>query len=166
MLVGGLNLVRAAIAKEFPIPEGMGNKGFAEYVCPVTLEGDGRRCDLQSDPLIAVSRENTIVCRQVAKPQKQGTIKENWAVGDWGINISGVIICKTKEELTSAIKELQEICSLREAVGITCPPVNEQYDVTRIAIKGLEFPFTPGELNQQFTITALSDSSYELLEEA
>lgn len=166
MLVGGLNLVRAAIAKEFPLPEGMGDKGFAEYVCPVTLEGGGKRCNLQSDPLIAVSRENTIVCRQVAKPRQQGTIKESWAVGDWSINISGVIICKTAEELASAIKELAEICSLRESVEITCPPVNEQYDVTRIAIKGLELPFTPGVLNQQFTITALSDSSYELLEEA
>lgn len=165
MVVGGLNVIRQAIAKQFPVPTGMGNKGFAEYCCPVTLSGGGKVCNLQSDPLIAVSRANDIAKRSVAKPSNPGTIKESWAVGDWKITISGVVIAETKEDLANAIREISDICALRESVEITCNVLNDLYDVTRVAIENLELPSTPGMLNQQFSITAVSDTSHELLEE-
>ena len=164
MLVGGLNLVRLAAAKAWPMPKGMGNCGFAEYSCPVTLKGEGLDVNLDADPLIAVSRTNNVVCRSVAKPQKQGTVKESWSVGDWEITIAGVIIAETKEELWQSVLQLRWVSEMRESLEITCPPLNEQYDITRIAVKQLQLPFTEGELNQQFTITALSDTSHELLE--
>jgi len=146
-------------------PKGMGNRGFAEYTCPVTLKGDGVTVKLAADPLIAVRRANNVVCRSIAKPRHEGTVKESWAVGDWEISIAGVIIADTQEELAEWVQELQWICAVRESLEITCPPLNEQYDITRIAVKQLQLPFTPGLLNQQFTITALSDTSHELLEE-
>lgn len=146
------------------MPEGMGNRGFAEYTCPVTLEGGGKKCQLMSDPLIAVGRENVISRRSVAKPKQEGTIKESWAVGDWSVSISGIIIADTEADLTEAVRQLEQICSVRESVEVTCPPLNE-LNIFRLAITHLQLPFTPGELNQQFTITAYSDTSHELLEE-
>lgn len=157
--------MRRAIAETKPMPNGMGNFGFADYYSPVTLKGDGLDVNLDADPLIAVARANNIVCRSVAKPKKDGTIKESWAVGDWDITIAGVIIAETKEELWHSVEQLCLISEKRQSLEITCPPINEQYGITRIAVKQLQLPFTEGELNQQFTITALSDTSHELLEE-
>lgn len=166
MIVGGMNIVRQAIAKEFPMPQGMGNNGFAQFTCPVTLEGDDVYCELQSDPLIALQRDNEIARRSVAKPRRnEGTIKENWAVGDYNVTISGVIIATTKEELEQAVMAVDGVCSERKSVRVTCPLLNEQYGITHLAIGQLQLPFTPGELNQQFTITAWSDTSHQLLEE-
>ena len=158
-------MVRRAIAEKWPMPDGMGNRGFAEYTCPVTLKGGGLEVDLQADPLISVGRQNEVICRSVAKPQREGTIKESWAVGDWSVTIGGVIIANTEADLTEAVRQLQQICAVRESVEVTCPPLNGQYDIFRLAITNLQLPFTPGLLNQQFTITALSDTSHELLEE-
>lgn len=166
MIVGGMNIVRQAIAKEFPMPQGMGNNGFAQFTCPVTLEGDDVYCELQSDPLIALQRDNEIARRSVAKPRRnEGTIKENWAVGDYNVTISGVIVATTKEELEQAVMAVDGVCSERKSVRVTCPLLNEQYGITHLAIGQLQLPFTPGELNQQFTITAWSDTSHQLLEE-
>ena len=147
------------------MPQGMGNRGFAEYVCPVTLKGGGMEVELEADPLIAVSRQNDVACRSVAKPQREGTVKESWAVGDWSVTISGVIIATSEEELWQSVRQLQWICAVRESLEVTCPPLNEQYEIMRIAVTQLQLPFTPGLLNQQFTINALSDTSHELLEE-
>ena len=47
------------------MPQGMGNNGFAQFTCPVTLEGDDVYCELQSDPLIALQRDNEIARRSV-----------------------------------------------------------------------------------------------------
>ena len=160
-----MNIVRQAIAKVFPMPQGMGNNGFAEYICPVTLEGGGMYCELQSDPLIAVQRDNEIARRSVAKPKKEGTIKESWAVGDWNVTISGIIVADTKDDLQMAVMALEAVCAVRESVAVTCPLLNEQYHIDHLAIGQLQLPFTPGELNQQFTITAYSDTSHQLLEE-
>ena len=161
-----MNIVRPATSDRSPLPQGMGNRGFAEYQCPVTLEGSYIYCELASDPLIAVSRQNEIAKRSVAKPRwKEGTIKESWAVGDWQVNISGVIIADSKEELEKAIMEIDAVCQVRESVKVTCPVLNDIYGICSLAIESLQLPFTPGELNQQFTITALSDTSHELLEE-
>ena len=166
MIVGGMNIVRQAIAKAFPMPQGTGNHGFAQFTCPVTLEGDDVYCELQSDPLIALQRDNEIARRSVAKPGKnEGTIKESWAVGDYNVTISGVIVATNKEELEQAVMAIDGVCRERKSVRVTCPLLNEQYGITHIAIGQLQLPFTPGELNQQFTITAWSDTSHQLLEE-
>ena len=158
MIVGGMNIVRQTIAKVFP--------GINLFTCPVTLEGDDVYCELQSDPLIAVQRDNEIARRSVAKPRRnEGTIKENWAVGDYNVTISGVIIATTKEELAQAVRAVDGVCRERKSVRVTCPLLNEQYGITHLAIGQLQLPFTPGELNQQFTITAWSDTSHQLLEE-
>ena len=154
------------MAEKWPMPKGMGNIGFGElYNSPVTLEGGGKKFNLPCDPIIAVSRQNEIAKRSVAKPKSPGTIKESWAVGDWSVSIGGVIIAETKEDLTKLVKELSEICAIRESLSVTCPPLHEQYDIDHLAIDNLQLPFTPGELNQQFTINATSDTSHELLEE-
>ena len=161
-----MNIVSPATSDRSPLPQGMGNYGFNEYRCPVTLEGDGVKVELKADPLIAVVRANDVVRRSVAKPRlKEGTVKESWAVGDWEVNISGIIVAASEDELHEAVQELQWICAVRESLEVTCPPLNDQYDITRLAITQLQLPFTPGLLNQQFTITALSDTSHELLEE-
>jgi len=122
-------------------------------------------CELQSDPLIAVQRDNEIARRSVAKPKKEGTIKESWAVGDWNVTISGIIVADTKDDLQMAVMALEAVCAVRESVAVTCPLLNKQYLIDHLAIGQLQLPFTPGELNQQFTITAYSDTSHQLLEE-
>ena len=151
------------------MPEGMGNIVFGNngkhFACPVTLNGGGLEVNLEADPMIAVGRQNEVVCRSVAKPQKDGTIKESWAVGDWSVSIGGIIIAQTEEELWQSVRQLSWICAVRESLEVICPPLNEQYKIDHLAILSINLPFTPGLLNQQFTITAVSDTSHELLEE-
>lgn len=165
MITGGMNIIREKAGKRFKIAEGMGNFGFDDYVCKVTLEAGGRKVLIGSDVLIAVSRQNEIARRMVAKPKMRGTIKESWAVGDWEVNLSGVIISENKDDFERMVKELTEICEVRESVSVTCDALNALYDITKIAIRGIQLPFTPGVGNQQFNISAYSDESYELLEE-
>ena len=153
-----MNIVRPATSDRSPLPQGMGNSGFIEYKCPVTLEGSWLKCELKSDPLITVSRPNEIKCRSIAKPVSAGTVKESWAVGDWEVTIAD-----TEDELLEHVQLLSEICKLRESLEVTCLPLFN-LGIFSLAVKQLQLPFTPGLLNQQFTITALSDTSHELLE--
>lgn len=144
---------------------GMENKGVYEYTCPVTLSGGGMTYRLKSDPIIAVSRANEIVKRSVAKPKNDGSIKESWAVGDWKVVIGGVIIAETKEELKEHVKFLVKMSALRQSLDVTCNVLNDLYDIISVAIEDLQMPATPGMLNQEFIISAVSDKSFELLEE-
>lgn len=139
---------------------------FESFVQPVRfilsteIDDDGYR--LPTDPLISVSGSNQIVRRYVAKSERRGSIKELWCQDDFQVTISGVII---GEEDFENIKRILTYCQAVESVKISCPLLNEAFDIQRLAIESFNFPHTKGTDNYQFTIRAYSDDNYLILDE-
>lgn len=139
--------------------------GSTFFQCPVSFNIDGGQYTLPIDPLISVSNKNVIKRRYVSKSKMRGSIKECWSQDDCEVTIAGVIIAEDASELSDKVAQLREICEKAEAVEIVCEHLNSTFGIDRIAIESCEFPFTKGMENQSFTIKALSDDGYELLEE-
>lgn len=139
----------------------------AQCVVPVTfiLPSTGRKFTLPIDPLVSVSQKNNISCKSVAKfdGSIRGTIKERWAMTDYDINISGVLIGDDNVKIEDYILQLRQYTEAGEAVGIVCPYINDSFDLTKIVIESCNFPFTQGENCQQYSIKAKSDDEYDLL---
>jgi len=142
--------------------------GSTAFQMPVTLrldsEPDADAFTLPVDPQISINGKNVIKRRYSAKNRNRGSIKELWNQSDYDITISGVLCGQKKHSLESYLKKLRKYCEAKTSVHITCDILN-MLDITRIAIHDYNFPFTKGEENQEFTIKAWSDNSFQLLEE-
>jgi hypothetical protein len=141
------------------------------YIVPLTLrldsEAEGTGFKLPLDPIISVSCKNIIKRRYVAKSsvQNRGSIKETWSIDDYEIQISGVFINEDLNLLEQNLRKLRAYCESGESIHITCGLLLDVYNIKRIVIESFDFPHTPGVENQAFTIKALSDETYQLLEE-
>lgn len=145
---------------------GMGNLGWSRFSCPVQLRlPDGSFWKLPSDPVIAVTCKNIVCRRYVSKSQMRGSVKERWSQDDCEINISGLFMADSPEELSEWVRTLRRAIEVKEAVAVICDMLQQYYDVTRIVVESCSFPFTQGECNQRFDIKAFSDDGYTLLEE-
>lgn len=137
--------------------------GFNQYQVPITLQiSSGLSLNLPVDPLVSISLANTVVCRNVAKGNIQGTIKEKWNSADYDITIAGVIGSDFIKSVADYVQDLLTIAQADESVKIISPYINDIYNITRIAITDIDLPFTQGEDFQQFTIKGKSDESYIL----
>lgn len=135
------------------------------YVVPVGLSKSSNPdyiFDLPTDPKVSVSGGNSIVMREIADGSIRGTVKELWRHNDWQIVISGILMEDDFNTLEYYMQRLVELCNARENLIITCKQLNDTFDITRIAVTSLRFDATDGEGNQIFTITAVSDDSYNL----
>lgn len=139
--------------------------GTEFYQVPLTLRtSDGKSLKLPVDPLVSVSSKYNIAKRNVQKQgTMRGTIKEYWNQGDLSISIGGILIADSSEQLGEYVRLLREICDKPEAVEVECEMLNQDFQVLKIVVESVDFPFTKGVCNQSFTIKALSDESYELL---
>lgn len=128
---------------------------------PVTLQlpSTGEKFTLPVDPLVSISHKNKIVAKSVAKysPKLRGTIKEKWSMDDWTIRIAGMMISDEANCVEDYVLRLRKFVEADEAIMIICPYINDTYDITRMVIESCDFPHTPGEENQQFSISAISD---------
>lgn len=122
---------------------------------------------LPTEPLISVSGQNQIARSTIAKvsangQQLTGTIKERWSADDYSISIEGLL---TRKETLSYPKEdvarLRALMESRDTIDVICP-LFESLGITRIVVENYEFPFTVGEENQRYTISAYSDSDWDL----
>jgi hypothetical protein len=120
---------------------------------------------LPVDPVISISGRNAITKRYPLKNKKRGSIKELWSVDDYNVAISGILCKGELLPLHFYLNRLKKFCEAKESIHITCDILNNVFGITKIAIESYDFPFTKGEDYQAFTINALSDEMYQLLEE-
>ncbi|GEM_PF-2955503 len=118
------------------------------------------------EPLVSISGGNVIAKRTVSKGKGRGTIKERWTQDDYQVTIEGVLINLKDANVypEEDVRKLREFCEATEALDVECDLL-KIYDITRITIVSWDIPFTKGEANQRFTISALSDDLFDLLKE-
>lgn len=137
------------------------------HACPLRIKraDEAEWWQLPIEPVVAVSGKNTIVSRAIAKTTRRGTVKEYWNQDDYTISISGLFIADEFGELPeNDIRTLRAYCETPEALEVESPLLT-LFAITHIVIESYEFPFTKGMENQLFTINALSDDNFTLLEE-
>jgi len=118
------------------------------------------------EPLVSLSGGNVIAKRTVAKGKGRGTIKERWTQDDYSVTIEGSFVNYDNANVypEAHVRKLRELCETGEALEIECDLL-KIHDITRICITSWDIPFTKGEANQRFTISALSDDLFDLLVE-
>jgi hypothetical protein len=138
---------------------------------PITLKpqswNDNRKWMLPTEPMITIGGGNKLTRRNVAKisnsgKARRGSIKERWSTDDYTINITGMLTklddwTYPKEDF----KRLVEIAESREPIIVECDLLL-YLGITRIVIEKYDFPFTKGEENQAYTISAYSDDDWDL----
>lgn len=135
----------------------------------LSFQPDGRRYLLPYEPFVTIKGSNKIVKREVAKANNlRGTIKERWNIGDFEINITGVLIgaietgsfeeCFPKEDFVA----LFDFLSQAKELYVWSRPLN-LLGITKIVVEEYTFPFTKGENVQAYDIKCLSDDRYSLL---
>lgn len=117
---------------------------------------------LPTDPRISVSGSNSVVMRELAGTSIRGTVKELWRHDDWQIKISGILMSDDNADVETYHKELCDIVNASENIIIENDTINNVYGITRIVVTAMTFDATDGSENQLFTITAVSDDSYNL----
>ncbi|WP_108821048.1 DUF6046 domain-containing protein [Dysgonomonas sp. Marseille-P4361] len=117
---------------------------------------------LPYEPLISVQGENVIVKRNVAKSEGRGSIKERWAEGDIKIMIEGTFVNAdlTKYPATE-VQKLRQVITQRRAIKIKNELLS-LLNVNYLVIESYSLPFSKGENVQNYSLTALSDDSYNL----
>lgn len=150
-----------------PVPFPISSIAFNEthYIVPVSLakaSAPDSSFRLPVDPRVAVSGGNEIAMREVAGGSMRGTVKELWRRQDWSVTISGMLVAENAETLAYQMQKIVEICDAQENVVVTCELLNQTFRITQLAITSVKFDATDGEENQLFTITAVSDDSYNL----
>ena len=103
--------------------------------------------------------------RDIARGEIRGTVKEMWQRSDWKISVSGVISTRGEgetEQMRYYIKRLLDILNAEESLIIECDVLNNDFDITRVCVESYDFPFTKGKENQSFTLSLISDDSYNL----
>jgi hypothetical protein len=113
---------------------------------------------------ISVNRKNDIIRTKIIN--EEGTIKEVFSKDDYSIQISGVLIgnlglisnldyFKLKPE--KEIINLINICNSNNAVTVTCPYLNELFNINSIMIESFELQDEQEFKNiQRFSISAYS----------
>jgi len=118
---------------------------------------------LPVEPMITVGGGNTVAFRHVAKSKSlRGTMKERWNVDDYTISINGLFTKKDNWTYPkSEMIRLRNILEAREAIDVQCDLL-EIFKIGRMVIEKYDFPFTKGEENQAFSISAYSDDDWDL----
>lgn len=137
-------------------------RGYVQ--CPLSIGTQGMGMwQLPFDPMIGVQSKNIISRRYVAKSQRRGSIKELWSMDDWDIEISGVLIGESEEELQQMVGKLRGYCQEGESLMVECEYLSEAFDIQRMVVESYDFPHTKGMTNQTFTLKCYSDEDYDLL---
>lgn len=150
------------------INEGLKSLGSTYWQVPVTFEKtkDGESDFLfPLDPLISLSGKNIITRRYVSKSKNRGSIKERWSEDDYEITITGLLQTDDEHDINYYQQQIRKFKEATQSVGIVCDFLNSVFDIYKITIESVDFPFTKGVENQAFTIKGYSDDNYTLLVE-
>lgn len=113
------------------------------------------------EPMLSLQGRNVIVCRQVAKGDTRGSIKERWTQDDYSITVEGILIGSDGRYPREDVNRLREFCEAG-AVSVKCPLL-ELFNIHRMVIEDWDIPFTSGQSNQNYTLRGKSDDIYKLL---
>lgn len=116
------------------------------------------------EPFVAITGGNVVAKRNVAKAKTfAGSIKERWTQDDWEITIEGIFTnAETNIYPREDIERFIQICQAKEPIEIKCTLL-DAVGITKIVIEDYDLPFTKGPENQEWSIKAYSDRSWELL---
>lgn len=124
------------------------------------LENSTEEWLLPFEPMISVNGQNIIISRKVNKGKVRGSIKERWTQDDYAIQIEGTLIGDGKYP-TDDVNKLRQYCESGRLTVIN--PLFEIFNISHIVVESWSIPFTSGEHNQNYTISAKSDDVYKLL---
>lgn len=115
------------------------------------------------EPTISITGKNTIVRRNVSKGKIRGSIKERWSQDDYTVKINGVLFDPKRPDIypKTQVRKLKEYCEHGKLRILW--PLNTIVDIDTLVVESFDFPFTNGEGNQAFSITAYSDNAQKLL---
>jgi len=123
---------------------------------------------LPTEPIITLAGSNELIRRKVAKGSsslnsRRGTMKERWSQDDYTISIDGLLTTFDRWEYPQEdVQKLRRIVEAREPIDVKCQLLH-LYGITRIVVEKYDFPFTKGEENQAYRLTAYSDDDWDLL---
>ena len=116
---------------------------------------------LPYEPQVTIQGSNVLVKKQVSKGEVRGTIKERWSQGDYHISISGILMGEKGQYPSEDVKTLRSYCEAGKV--LVKSPQMELFSITQIVVEDWNIPFTSGQANQAYTISAVSDDIYKLL---
>ena len=116
---------------------------------------------LPYEPQVTIQGSNVLVKKQVSKGAVRGTIKERWSQGDYRISISGILMGEGNKYPSDDVKRLRSFCEAGKV--LVKSPQMELFSINQIVVEDWALPFTAGQANQAYTITAVSDDIYKLL---
>lgn len=116
---------------------------------------------LPYEPQVTIQGSNVLVKKQVSKGAVRGTIKERWSQGDYRISISGILMGDGNKYPSDDVKQLRTFCEAGKV--LVKSPQMELFSINQIVVEDWALPFTSGQANQAYTITAVSDDIYKLL---
>lgn len=116
---------------------------------------------LPYEPQVTIQGSNVLVKKQVSKGAVRGTIKERWSQGDYRISISGILMGEGIKYPSDDVKQLRSFCEAGKV--LVKSPQMELFSINQIVVEDWALPFTAGQANQAYTITAVSDDIYKLL---
>lgn len=138
------------------------NNNGNEMFMPIWLiRADGTRLLLQNT-VSNLSNQVTIV--ETPLVNRQGTVKEEISINDWVISVKGVIVSADGDYPDEQVAELNEIYTLREALGIENARTALVLDQDeKVVIKSLKFTEIKGVRSAQaFEMEMVSDLPFEL----
>lgn len=116
---------------------------------------------LPYEPQVTIQGTNVLVKKQVQKGAVRGTIKERWAQGDYSLSISGILMGENGQYPAEDVKKLRSFCEAGKI--LVKSPQMELFSITQIVVEDWSIPFTSGQANQAYNISAVSDDIYKLL---
>lgn len=95
---------------------------------------------------------------------RDGTIKEYVGMGDYGINIKGIIAGQRGQYPIDAVDNLMEFLTYNQSIRIYSKYLNERFNIDEIVITDFDLKQEEGRYAQQsFEINAISDYPVEIL---
>lgn len=116
---------------------------------------------LPYEPQVTIQGSNVLVKKQVSKGEVRGTIKERWSQGDYNISIRGILMGEGGKYPSDDVKKLRSFCEAGKI--LVKSPQMELFSINQIVVESWDIPFTAGQANQAYTISAVSDDIYKLL---
>lgn len=118
--------------------------------------------DLPNEPLVSVNLAKLIV--ETVIDGNDGSFKENYSNGDYQVTIRGVAVNEEDRDNypEDIIRGIREEVERRTHVAITST-LTSLFNITHLAIKGVEFPAFEGDYGvQPYVINAVSDREFKL----
>jgi hypothetical protein len=118
---------------------------------------------LPTEPLIRITGGKRIIKTPVNRNNTRGTVKEEWNMKDYKIQIRGVAVNEEANDFPKdQLRKLRQILEKKGAVSISCEFTN-LFNINQIAITDWDFPEDRGFQDMQtYVITGLSDEDFEL----